>query len=112
MPDPDKLPLNETGTHVLTVAPSGVAWECPIGYLETAREHGYKVVGEDEYDAAANAEFLAIANPFNPADHTVVEVNEHLAQAFAAGNVEEVERVLDAEAAGQDRSTINDPTNA
>jgi hypothetical protein len=44
---------------------------------------------------------------FNPTDHTVAEVNEHLATADA----DERERVLAAEAEGKNRSTVTAPAD-
>lgn len=109
MSETDKLPLNETGTHVLTVAPSGVPWECPLGYLETAKSHGYVVVDQDEFQAQVEGQ--SNDTPFDPDAENVDVVNRHLQDAFAAGDVTEIERVLAIEAAGKNRSTITDPTS-
>lgn len=43
---------------------------------------------------------------FDPSDHSVDEVNAHLANAAEA----ERQRVLDAEAAGKDRATVRTPS--
>ena len=43
---------------------------------------------------------------FDPAEHTVDEVNDHLQEADPA----EVERVLQEEAAGKDRATVHAPS--
>lgn len=102
----DDLPVNDTGTHVLTEAPSGVLWECPLGYLETAKANGYTVVGAKVAEAHQQ-----IGIPlFDPADHTVEQIDQHLAEAAENGDVDEIERVLAAEAAGKNRTSITDPT--
>lgn len=48
---------------------------------------------------------MADETQFDPSEHTVAEVNEHLATADEA----ERKRVLDAEAAGKNRSTVSPP---
>lgn len=62
---------------------------------------GYTI--DDEPDTPA--ETVEETGEFNPADHTVAEVNEYLAHA----DVTEQERVLAAEKAGKDRSTVTIP---
>lgn len=94
--DYDDLPVTEDGAHVATLSPTGQPWLCPIGYLKHALETGFTV-----NQATA---------PFDPSKSTVEAVNTHLAQAAARDDVAEIQRVLAAEAAGRNRSTVTDPT--
>lgn len=102
------LPLNEAGTHVHTVSPTGQAWDCPLGYLKYALADGFKLVTDE--DAPAVVTDPDDAAPFDPSTQNVEAVNLHLQAAFAAGDVAEIQRVLAAEADGKNRSTITDPT--
>lgn len=106
--DYDDLPVNDDGTHVATVSPAGVPWDCPIGYIRRALEvDGYTLAQPGEVEAPP----LALPE-FDPEAHTVDEVNAHLQAAYDRGDVSEVDRVLADEGAGKNRSTITDPTGS
>ena len=95
---------NDAGTHVYTLSPDGEEWECPVDYLPVALARGFELV--EPRDKSLDGLFDQTG--FDPADHTVAEVNEHLV-AHAASAPGEVARVLSLEQAGQNRSTIVDP---
>lgn len=103
----DDLPVNDDGTHVATVSPAGVPWDCPIGYIRRALEVDGYTLADTEVEAPP------LAPPeFDPATNTVDEVNAHLQAAYDRGDVSEIERVLAAEGAGKNRTTITDPTGS
>lgn len=84
---------------------TGGVWDCPADYADIARARGWvdtdkPLPGEDAEDLGDRP-----TADFDPANHTVVEVNAYLAQATP----DEVERVLDLEASGKNRSTIAAP---
>ncbi len=66
-------------------------WDCPVDYVPTAREQGWKPV--DEHAAGL----------YDPSAHGVDEVTKHLA---GLNDDAEVQRILDAERAGKNRTTI------
>jgi hypothetical protein len=100
---------NAAGTHILTVSPTGDRWDCPPDYLPVALLKGFKLA---EPDDAPDLTGLQDQEPeqtgFNPADHTVAEVNEHLA-LHAESSPGEVVRVIELERAGKNRTSIAVP---
>jgi len=101
--------LNETGSHVLTVAPDGkTPYWCPVEAWVIYEPKGFTLATDD---AASTPE--TVAEPrltdFDPSQHGVDAVNRYLAEQDAAGNQPEVDRVLAAEAAGQKRKTVQAP---
>lgn len=112
MPDettePATVPVTNTaGTHVwLRYPATGGEWECPRDVADLyVRDRGW------EYMAAApdtTWDNLTDQTGFDPAEHTVPEVNEHL-EKFAEVSPGEANRVLELEKAGQNRSTVIDP---
>lgn len=105
---------NDAGTHVFVRnTDTGSQWECPVGYLPVALERGFELC--EPRDASLDGLFDdTTAEPagqqtgFDPAAHTVDEVNAHLAQ-HAEDSPGEVARVLKLEQAGRNRSSIVDP---
>lgn len=93
-------------THVRLSNPeTGGVWDCPADVVDV-----YKARGWEETDKALPEELIDTttdfqASDFDPADHTVAEVNEHLANS----DPNEVERVLGLEASGKNRSSIAAP---
>lgn len=97
--------FNEAGTHVFVRnTESGDEWECPAGYLPVALTHGFELA--EPRDRSLDGLFDQTG--FDPAEHTVEEVNAHLEQ-HAVSSPGEVARVLALEEAGQARKTIVDP---
>lgn len=110
--------LNAAGTHVWMQNPeTGGTWECPVDYAETAVDRGW--VYTEAYDDSLDGLFDqpgtgpgeeleggAIQTGFDPSEHTVAEINDHLAQ-HAESAPGEVERVLELERAGQNRTTVH-----
>lgn len=97
--------FNEAGTHVFVRnIETGDEWECPAGYLEVALGRGFELC--EPRDRSLDGLFDQTG--FDPSEHTVEDVNEHLA-AHAASSPGEVSRVLALEEAGQNRKTIVDP---
>ena len=105
---------NEAGTHVFVRnTSSGDEWECPNGYLEVALARGFELTvprdkSLDGLFDESTAEPAGQQTGFDPAEHTVDEINEHLAM-HADSSPGEVERVLELEKAGKDRKTVVDP---
>lgn len=109
--------LNSAGTHVyLANADTGAVWECPLDYVDVARKRGWEYTDQPDTSLDGLFDTATAEGPaqtgFDPADHNVDEVNDHLAQMHDAGVDGEVERVLALEAAGQNRKTIVDPRPA
>lgn len=108
-----KLHFNSAGTHVhVAHEETGGRWECPVDYLPTAQLRGWEPAEPQADnldglfdDASAEGEEQT---GFNPADHGVDEVSEHLA-AYAEASPGEVVRVLELERAGKNRKTIEVP---
>lgn len=97
--------FNEAGTHVyVRNTETGDEWECPAGYLPVALVRGFELC--EPRDRSLDGLFDQTG--FDPADHTVDEVNTHLA-LHAQSSPGEVARVLALEEAGQNRKTIVDP---
>jgi hypothetical protein len=86
-------------THVWLYNPEtrGV-WECPVDYESTARARGWVDTDPPGEEEAAEAEVA-----FDPSEHTVAEVAEHLAD-----HPEDAEQVAEAEQAGKDRVGVAD----
>lgn len=109
----EQLSYNEGGTHVhVRHSETDAVWECPIDYLPVAQARGWEPTTAPEPDVsglfdAATAEGSEQTG-FDPAEHTVDEVNEHLSQ-HAEDSPGEVARVLTLERAGKNRVTIVDP---
>lgn len=106
----DKV-LNTAGTHVWMHNPeTGGTWECPVDYAETAESRGW--VYTQAYDDSLDGLFDESSaegdqqTGFDPAEHTVAEINDHLAE-HAESAPGEVERVLELERAGQNRTTVH-----
>lgn len=70
-------------------------------YLGEANTVGGYTIDGVEYPAKVDVP-VTEADAFDPADHTVAEVEEHLAESTPA----EAERVLDVERHGKDRKTL------
>lgn len=107
----EALTYTEDGSHVFVAnEETGAVWECPVDYLEIAKARGWTPCGKpapsyaDLFDPAPGA---AAQTGFDPAEHTVDEVNAHLAEHLESPG--EIERVLQLEAAGKNRTTIHDP---
>ncbi len=105
---------NEAGTHVFVRnTSSGDEWECPNGYLEVALVRGFELTEPrdkslDGLFDESTAEPVGQQTGFDPAEHTVEEINAHLL-AHGESSPGEVERVLELEKAGKDRKTVVDP---
>lgn len=108
--------LNEAGTHVwLRYPPTDATWACPLDVADFYLGRGW------EYSAAPGPTVEGLFDQstaegpnqtgFDPADHDVDEVNDHLAK-YADASPGEVERVLELERAGQNRKTVVDPRPA
>lgn len=98
------LTYNDAGTHVhVRHQVHGGVWECPSDFLAAAREQGW-----EPYDPADDTTPPKVESGFDPAEHTVPQVNAHL-EAHAEDSPGEVARVLELEAAGKNRSGIKDP---
>lgn len=80
-------------------------WNCPIDYAPTARARGWVDADAPEDVQVISDDVEPVAPQFDPAEHTVAEVREYLDEheESAPG---EVERVLDAERNGKNRSGI------
>lgn len=109
-----ELTYNEAGTHVfVTNEATGGYWECPVDYLPIARVTGWapcerrddSLAGLFDPGVVTGLPAVAEVTGFNPDDHNVPEVNDHLAQ-HAESSPGEVARVLELEAAGQNRKGI------
>jgi hypothetical protein len=108
-----------SATHVRVENPdTGGVWDCPADYLPVALARGWvesdkPLPGEgEEYPAAveevdeeAEAELAKAQAPFDPADHTVAEVQDYL-DTHGDSPPGEGDRVLDAERAGKNRVTL------
>jgi hypothetical protein len=112
-----KPTLNNAGTHVWLHNPkTGGSWECPVDAAETLVKYldwEYAGAPDESFDGLfeeSTAEGEAQTG-FDPAEHTVEEVNAHLA-LHAESAPGEVERVLELERAGKDRTTVVDPRGA
>jgi hypothetical protein len=106
-------------THVRVENPeTGGVWDCPVDYLPVAKARGWvesdkPLAGEgEEYPAAveavdeeAEAELAAAQAPYDPADHTVAEVQDYL-ETHADSPPGEGDRVLEAERAGKNRVSL------
>lgn len=102
---------NTAGTHVFTTSPSGEEWECPVDYLPVALARGFELTEPRDKsldglfdDSTAEG---AAQTGFDPGKETVKSVNEHLAAHL--GSPGEIVRVLELEAAGQNRPGVKDP---
>jgi hypothetical protein len=104
---------NADGTHVFVAAPeTGDEWECPVGYLPVALARGFELTEprdkslDDLFDdATADG---GNQTGFDPGQHTVEEVNAHLAE-HAEASPGEVVRVLALEESGKNRASVKDP---
>lgn len=98
---------NAAGTHVRVYNPETDGhWDCPEGYLEVALARGFELDGPlPEVDLTG---LFDEAPLFDPAEHGVKEVSEHLA-AHAETDPGEVERVLGLERSGKNRKSIAVP---
>lgn len=52
--DQSDLPVNESGTHVATLSPTGDPWQCPIDYLEYALKTGFTIADSKRPSAEAD----------------------------------------------------------
>lgn len=109
----DQKPVyNTAGTHVFVEnESSGDEWECPVDYLETALAHGFKLTTPRDKsldglfdDSTAEG---AGQTGFDPGKNSVAAVNEHLAAHLSSPG--EIARVMELEAAGQNRPGVKDP---
>lgn len=108
-----ELHYNADGTHIyVRHCETGSQWECPVDYLPVAQLRGFEPCAPRDAsldglfdDSTAEGESQT---GFDPAEHTVDEVNEHLAK-YAEATPGEVERVLELERAGKNRSSIQPP---
>lgn len=110
----EKRVLNKLGTHVWMANPeNGIPWECPVDVADVfAGARGWVFV--DAPDTSLDGLYDPVEGDvqeeqdeqthFNPDDHTVDEVNDYLDEH--ADVLGEVERVLEAERAGKNRTTI------
>ena len=73
----------------------GETWDCPVSYVAKAKSQGWRPVD-------SNAPGL-----YDPADHTADQVTAHLATVT---DDNERQRIVDAERAGKNRSTITTVT--
>jgi hypothetical protein len=103
---------------------TGGVWDCPVDYLPVAKARGwvesdkplpgeeleYPAAPVEEVDEAAAAVLLASQSPFDPAAHTVAEVQEYL-DTHADSPPGEGDRVLEAERAGKNRVTLTGDTD-
>lgn len=111
----DQQPIfNADGTHVFVRnTASGDEWECPAGYLPVALVRGFELTvprdrSLDGLFDESTAEPAGQQTGFDPAEHTVDEVNTHL-RLYGETSPGEVDRVLELERAGQNRKTVVDP---
>lgn len=119
MPEQDLTPyLNDTGTHVHVVhSETGAHWDSPVDYLPAARRLGWEPADSDVdpleglVDVIPGTAEVIEQTGFDPAEHTVDEVNDHLA-AHADQSPGEVARVLELEAAGKARVGITEGPHA
>jgi hypothetical protein len=100
----EQLHYNDAGTHVFVVDQDGNEWECPVAHLPVARLQGFTPTAPRD----RSLDGLIDQTGFDPADHSVDEVNSYLAE-HADASPGEVVRVLTLEQAGQNRKTIKDP---
>jgi hypothetical protein len=93
---------------------TGGVWDCPVDYLPVAKARGWvesdkPLPGEgQEYPEPAAAVFVVdfdAPGEFDPSEHTVAEVEDHLAEY-----PDDADRVLDAERAGKNRVTLTGET--
>jgi len=105
-----KLHYNAAGTHVHVVhEETGGRWECPVDYLPTAQLRGWEPAEPEDTsldglfdDSTAEGEQQT---GFDPAEHGVDEISEHLA-LHAEASPGEVMRVIELERAGKNRKTV------
>lgn len=97
----DEKYYNAAGTHVLVYNPNTEArWESPEDYLSVALARGWELA-EPEAEILSDEE----ADGFDPSLHKVTEVNTYLADA----DPDEVARVLQLEADGENRKSVRAP---
>lgn len=83
-------------------------WWCPVGVADVyVEKRGWEL--SEPPDDSLDGLFDEEAG-FDPAEHTVGEVNAHLA-AHLESAPGEVDRVLALEATGKNRTTVHDPRN-
>lgn len=87
------MPKNATHVRMVNKA-TGQEWDSPIGYVDRAREKGFELVDGEDVPAPEGQ--------YDPSAHTVDEVTAYLATA----STEEHDRVLAAERAGKNRTTV------
>ena len=105
----DDVNFDAERTHVwVKHSETGGVWACPVDYLDVARVRGWEPTDEpdtsldglfDEATAEGSSQ-----TGFDPAAHNVDEVKTYLAEHQDSPG--EVERVLELERAGKNRSTI------
>jgi hypothetical protein len=102
-------------THVRLYNPdTGGVWDCPVDAVEGYLRRGWvksdkPLAGEgeeypaDDIDAQVGVDEWEseLAVEFDPSEHTVAEVQEHMAE-----NPDDADRVLEAEAAGKNRVSL------
>lgn len=105
---------NAAGTHVFLRHPeTGGEWECPVGVAQTyvdVRGWEYAAPIDHSLDGLFDESSAEgdLQTGFDPAEHTVDEVNAYL-EMHAHAAPGEVARVLALEEAGQNRKTVVDP---
>lgn len=109
----ENLNYNDAGTHVHVIhEETGGRWECPIDYLPVAQLRGWQPTEPEVHDLDGLFDESSAEGDqqtgFDPAEHTVEEVDAHLA-LHAEATPGEVVRVLDLERAGKNRKTITVP---
>lgn len=90
---------------------TGGTWQCPADYLPVAELRGWQIIDapDTDLDGLFDEPVDGVEQTgFDPSEHSVKEVNEHLAE-HAEQAPGEVERVLELERAGKDRATVTDP---
>ncbi len=80
---------------------TGGVWSCPNGLVEHYKERGWEDSDPPGEQVVGVLKDAAPEPEFDPAEHTVAEVEDHLEQ-----NPDDVHRVLQAEHAGKNRVTI------
>lgn len=109
----NQLHYNTDGTHVHVIhQETGGRWECPVDYLPVAQLRGWEPVEPEDHDLDNLFDDTSAEGEgqtgFDPSEHTVDEVDAHLA-AHAEATPGEVVRVLELERAGRNRKTITVP---